>query len=124
MMSTWKAIPERSSTVEPGADRRVDPLVEVDLVARVQEDAEERVAQAAVDDRLERAARLADVQRLVPLDDRLEVRPDEPVDVVPDAGRQLRRVLDDEAGATVERAPDPERGREPDRPARSAGRPG
>ena len=50
-------MPERSSIVEPGADRRVDPLVEVDLVARVQEDPEERVAEVAVDDRLERAAR-------------------------------------------------------------------
>ena len=45
-------------------DRRVDPLVEVELVARVEEDAEERVAQVAVDDGLERPAGLADVQRL------------------------------------------------------------
>ena len=52
MMSTWKAIPERSSIVEPGADRRVDPFVEMDLVARVEEDAEERVAEVTVDDRL------------------------------------------------------------------------
>ena len=112
MMSTWNAIPERSSIVEPGPDRRVDPLVEMNLVARVEEDPEERVAQAAVDDRLERAAGLADVERLVPLGDGLEVRPDEPVDVVADSVGQLRGVLDDEARATVERAPDPERDRE------------
>ena len=70
-------------------------------MARVQEDPEERVAEAAIDDLLERAAGLADAQRLVPLGDRLEVRPDEPVDVVPDPVRQLRRVLDDEPGAAV-----------------------
>ena len=66
-------------------------------MARVQEDPEERVAEVAVDDRLERAAGLADVERLVPLGDRGEVRPDQPIDVVADPGRQLRRVLDEEA---------------------------
>ena len=43
-------------------------------MARVEEDAEERVAQVAVDDLLERSARLADAQRAVPLGDRLEIR--------------------------------------------------
>ena len=52
------------------------------LVARVEPDAEERVAQPAVDDLLERAADLADVERAVPLRDGLEVRPGEAVDVV------------------------------------------
>ena len=70
MMSTWKTIPERSSIVEPARDRRVDPLVERELVAGVQEDPEERVAEVAVDDLLERAAGLADAQRPVPLGDR------------------------------------------------------
>ncbi len=105
-------------------DRRVDPLVEVDLVPGVQEDPEERVAEVAVDDVEQRAAGLPDVQRPVPLGDRLEVRRHQPLDVVADPVRQLRRVLDDEAGAAVERAPDPERDREPvaalDRPVARA----
>ena len=125
MMSTWNAIPDRSSIVEPGADRRVHPLVEVDLVARVEEDAEERVAEVAVDDRLEGAAGLADVQRLVPLGDRREVRRRP-------AARRSRRspsgssggVLDDEPGAAVERAPDPEGHRERVAALDRRGRPG
>jgi hypothetical protein len=52
--------------------------------------------------------RLADVQRAVPLGDGLEVGRHQPLDVVADTGRQLGRVLDDEAGAAVERAPDAE----------------
>ena len=99
--------------VEPGPDRRVDPLVEVELVAGVEEDAEERVAEAAVDDRLERPAGLADVERAVPLGHGREVRPDEPLDVVADPVGQLGRVLDDEARPAGEGAPDPERRREP-----------
>ena len=43
-------------------DRRVDPLVELDLVARVEEDPEERVAEVPVDDLVERAAGLPDPQ--------------------------------------------------------------
>ncbi len=96
----------------PRPDRRVDPLVEVDLVAGVEEDAEERVAQPAVDDLLQRAAGLADAQRPVPLDDRLEIRPGEPLDVVADADLQLAASSTTQPGATVERAPDSERGRE------------
>ena len=90
----------------PGRDRRVDPLVEVDLVAGVEEDPEERVAEPPVDDLLEHPARLPDAQRPVPLGDRLEIRPDEPLDVVADARRQLAGVLDDEPGPAVQRAPD------------------
>ena len=41
---------------------RVDPLVEVEQMARVEEDAEEGVAQVAVDDGLQRAAGLAHVR--------------------------------------------------------------
>ena len=93
-------------------------------MAGVEEDPEERVAEVAVDDRLERAAGLADPQRAVPLGDRREVRPDEPLDVVADPVRQLGGVLDDEPGPAVERAPDPERDREPvaalDRPVARA----
>ena len=62
MMSHCSAMPERSSIVEPGEHRRVDPLVEVQLVAGVEEDPEERVAEMAVDDRLQLAADLADVR--------------------------------------------------------------
>ncbi len=96
-----------------GEDRRVDPFVEPDLVARVEEDAKERVAEAARDDVVEDAAGLADVERLVPLPDRLEIRPDQPVDVIGDRRRQLPGILDDEPGPAGERAPDPERDGEP-----------
>ena len=70
------------------------------------------VAEMAVDDLLQRPADLADVQRAVPLGDRLEVRRDQPLDVVGDPVGQLRRVLGDEAGTAVERTPDPERHRQ------------
>ena len=55
---------------------------------------------------------LADMQRFVPLGDGLEVRSDQPLDVVLDLRREFRSVLDDEPGATVEGAPDAERRRE------------
>ena len=55
----------------------------------------------------------ADPERLVPLRDRAEIRPDQPLDVVADPVRQLGRVLDDEPGPTGQGAPDPERDREP-----------
>ena len=48
MMSTCNAMPERSSIARSRRHRRVHPLVEMDLVAGVEEDAEERVAQVAV----------------------------------------------------------------------------
>ncbi len=54
----------------------------MDLVTRIEEDAEERVAEVALDDVVERAAGLPDAERPVPLRDRLEVRPDQPLDVV------------------------------------------
>src|SRR5262245_14858476 len=75
-------------------------------MARVEVDAEECVTQSPVDDGLERAADLADVQRGVPLGDRLEVWPDQAGYVVLDVVRKLRRVLDDESGSTVQGAPD------------------
>ena len=79
----------------------------------VEEDPEERVAEMAVDDGLERAAGLADVQGAVPLGDGREVGADQALDVVGDAGREPGRVLDDETGPAGERAPDPEGDREP-----------
>ena len=67
-------------------------------MARVQEDPEERVAEVAIDDLLERAAGLADVERAVPLGDRREVRPDQPLDVVAGCpSGSSAGVLDDEA---------------------------
>ena len=93
-------------------DRRAHPLVQAQLVAGVEADPEEGVAEPAIDDLLEHAALLADVQRPVPLRDRLEVRGDEPLDVVADAGRQAGGILDDEPRPAVERAPDPEGDRE------------
>ena len=96
-----------------GRDRRVDPLVEMDLVPGVQEDPEERVAEPAVDDLLERPARLPDADRAIPLGDRLEIRSHELLDVVADARRQLAGILDDEPGPAVQRAPHAECHREP-----------
>ena len=78
----------------------------------VEEDAEERVGEAAVDDRLEGAAGLADVEGPVPLGDGLEVRADEPFDVIADLRRQVRRIVGDEARPAGEGAPDPECRRE------------
>ena len=84
----------------------------MEQVPGVEEDPEERVTEAAVDDGLQRAARLADADGRVPLGDRLEVRRDEALHVVAHAVRELRRVGHDEARATRERSPDAERGRE------------
>ncbi len=81
-------------------------------MAGVQAHAEERVAEVALDDALQLAADLTDVQRAVPLGDRHEVRRDEAVDVVPPVLVELVRVLHDEAGAAVERSPDAEGDRE------------
>ena len=106
-------MPERSSIGRAGEDRRVDPLVELDLVAGVEEDAEERVAQPTLDDRGQLTADGAHPERCVPLGDGLEVGRHEPLHVVGDAGRQLGRILDDEARPTGQPAPDPERDREP-----------
>ena len=123
MTSAWRAMPDRSSIVEPGGDRRVDPFVEVDLMAGVEEDAEERVAEVPIDDARQLAAGDADVERLVPLGDGVEVGRHEPLDVVLDAARQLGGVLDHEARATVEGAPDPKAtvNRSPRSMARSVG---
>ena len=73
----------------------------------VERDSEERVAQVAVDDGLEFAAHLADVQRLVPVGHGREVRRDEAFDIVVGSVGKLRRILDDESGPAVERSPDP-----------------
>ena len=93
-------------------------------MARVERDAEERVTQPTFDDLVQRAARLADMERPVPLGDGLEVRRDEPLDVVADRRRQLGGARDDEPGAAVECAPDPEGDGEAVAHARSAGHSG
>ena len=73
---------------------------------------EEGVADVAVDDPLQLTADLTDAQRHVPVGDCLEVRRDQPLDVVLRLGLELGRVLYDEARSTVEGAPDAERDRE------------
>src|SRR6476620_12409699 len=88
MMSTWKAMPDRSSIIEPG---KIGELTH-----------------PSIDHLLERTTDLADPERLVPLRHGLEIRPNEPIDIVPGRARELRRILDHEAGAAVQGAPDPE----------------
>src|SRR5688572_14515398 len=90
-------------------DRRVDPLVEVYLVARIEEDPEERIAEPAPDDLRQRTSGLSDPERPIPLGHRLEIRTDQPLDVVTDARGKLRLARDDEACTAVEGAPDAER---------------
>ncbi len=84
----------------------------MDLVAGVQEDAEERVGEASGDDLVQGAADLADAHGAVPLGDGLEIGADEARHVVADRLGQLRRLFDDEARTAVEPSPDPERDRE------------
>jgi len=93
------------------------------LVARVERDPEEWVAQVPVDDFPQGAAGLADTQCPVPLGYRLEIRSYKALDVVRDARRQLFRAVDHEAGPAVERAhtPNPTVNRSP---VRSDGRRG
>ena len=93
-------------------------------MARVQRDPEERIADSARDRGVHRRAGLADPQRRIPRPDRLEVRPHEPIDVVADVLVKVRGILDDEAGAAVERAPDPEGDRERIAALDGVGRPG
>ena len=66
-------------------------------MAGVEEDPEERVAEVAIDDRVEHPAGLTDVEGLVPLGDGREVRRDQALHVVGDLGRQPGLVLDHEA---------------------------
>ncbi len=76
-------------------------------MTRVEEDAEEGVAESAVDDLLQDAAGLADAKGPVPLDHCLEVGADETVDVVGDPGRQLALAADHEPGPAVQRPQTP-----------------
>ena len=94
------------------ADGRVHPLVELDLVPGIEKEPEEGIAQVPVDDVEQDATGLAHVQRRIPLGDRAEVRPDQPLDVVADPVRQLGCVLDHPPCPARQRAPDPERDRE------------
>ena len=95
MMSTWNAIPDRSSIVEPGQIGEFTHSSRLDLVAGVEEDAEERVAEVAVDDLVQRAAGLPDVQRPYHSATASKYGADEPLDVVarsrPAAPRRPRR---------------------------------
>ena len=82
-------------------------------MAGVQEDPKERIAEMAIDDLLKHSADLADVQCFVPRDYGLEVRSNQPLDVVMDLDWQLTSVLDNETSAAVEGAPNAESCREP-----------
>ena len=90
-------------------DGGVHPLVQVDLVPGVQEDAEERITQPTRHDVVERGAGLPYVQRPVPLGHSGEVGGHQALHVVADLVRQLAGRLDREPGAALERAPDAER---------------
>ena len=122
MTSTWNAMPERSSIVEPGA------IGELTHSSRwIWWPGLRKMPKNGSPSRRSMIACSAppvwpDAERRVPLGDGLEVGRHEPLDVVADARRQLGRILDDEAGPAVERAPDAERDRERDRRARWAGR--
>src|SRR5581483_8180521 len=80
----------------------------MDEVARVEREVEERVAEVPAHHGVDVAARDADADRLVPLRRTGEVGGCELVDVIADAGGKVRRILDQEAGAAGEPAPDPE----------------
>src|SRR3954451_8315039 len=84
----------------------------MELVSGIERNAEEVVTEMSVDDLLESAAGLSDMQCAVPLGDRREVRGDEAFDVVVCDVGQFVGVLDQEAGSAVQRTPDPERDRE------------
>ena len=90
MMSNWIAWPDCSRSVAAGIDRRVHPLVEMDEVARIEDDAEERIAEVALDERVDLAAGDADADRLVPFGGAGEVGRGQPLDVVADVVRQAR----------------------------------
>ena len=81
-------------------------------MTRVEEDAKEGVAETPIDDLLERAAFLPDVERPVPLGHRLEIGSDQTIDVVVDFPGQILRAFRHEPGTAVESPPDPEGDRE------------
>ena len=112
MMSHCSAVPERSSMREPGYTGELTHSSRWSWWPGFRRTPKNGIAEVAVDDALQLAADLPDVQCLVPVDDRLEVRRDEPLDVVLRVSVELGRVLHDEAGPAVERAPDAERDRE------------
>ncbi len=89
-------------------------------MSRVQEDTEERVPQPPIDDLMEDCSGLANMERLVPLDDCFEIRPDESIDIVLDLSRKFRGVFDYKPGPTVEGAPNAECHRESVSPLDSA----
>ena len=128
MTSTWNAIPERSSIVEPAEIGELTHSSRWSWCPGLRKMPKNGSPRWRVDDR--RAARppvSADAHRAVPLGDRREVRRHQPIDVVADPLGQLVRRLDHEPGPAGERAPDAEGGREPiaalDRPIARAEQP-
>ena len=67
MMSSWIAWPDCRRLAAAGIDRRVHPFVEMDEVAGIEPDTEERGAEVALDQRIHLAAGDADADGLVPL---------------------------------------------------------
>ena len=84
----------------------------MDLVAGVEEDPEERIAQTLGDDVVQHATGLSHMQCLVPLHDRCEVGSDESIDVVVDGRRELGGIFDHETRPAVECTPHAVRRRE------------
>jgi hypothetical protein len=74
-------------------------------VARVEEDPEERISKTSIDDLVEDATSLSDMEGLVPLRDCLEVWRHEPVDIIGYRWIELGAVRHHEARTAVERTP-------------------
>src|SRR5664280_2129350 len=84
----------------------------MDLVPRIERDAEERIAQVAVNGLMQDTSRLADAQGAVPIGDGLEIRLHEASHVVPDSRWELVGTADHKAGAAVQSTPNAEGDRE------------
>ena len=95
MMSSWMAWPDCSGSLLLGIDRRVQPLVEMEKVTRIEADVEERIAEVPLDERIDGAAGNADADRLVPIRRAGEIGRGQALDIVADrrlAGRRRRRL--------------------------------
>ena len=89
MTSTCIAMPERSGMSEPA---KIGECIHSSRWMRwpgLSGDAEERIADPIMHCAPQRAAGDADADSLVPVDDRREIRRDQPLDIVAYAGRQL-----------------------------------
>ena len=112
MMSHCNAVPERSSMREPGYTGELTHSSRWSWWPGFRRTPKKGSPMCSSTIALQLATDLPDVQCLVPVDDGFEVGRDEPLDVVLRVSVELGRVLHDEAGPAVERAPDAERDRE------------